>query len=162
MSYDTAVALRKFLESGHKNAKEIPEHLLRFILESSSEPSPSSESKISLHQPKRSRRRQGQPADDNGFPLEWCNIRTFRTAIRKFKAGYKTRISASSGSISPLPQSISPSSPDLLTSSENESLHTPRSAPFDPPTTVVPIRSSQRFRSYSLEPLQQPIFTFGV
>jgi hypothetical protein len=54
MSYDTAVALQKFLESGHKNAKEIPEHLLRFILKSSSEPSPSSESKISLHQPKRS------------------------------------------------------------------------------------------------------------
>ncbi|KAL5041091.1 hypothetical protein BDW71DRAFT_18346 [Aspergillus fruticulosus] len=157
MSSDTAAALQKFLESGYKNTKEIPEHLLRFILESPSEPSSSSENTTSpiSHQPKRSRRHKGQPANNNRFPLDWCNIRTFRTAVQRFENEIATKKSITSSSPDPLAPSVE---------SSDEAPHTPTEYPvsFDSPTTVVPVQSSQHFHSYSLELLQQPIFTFSI
>ncbi|KAL4992914.1 hypothetical protein BDV10DRAFT_180070 [Aspergillus recurvatus] len=98
MSSDTAAALQKFLESGHKNTKEIPEHLLQFILQHNT-PSQHTSALLSetnsntspcFHQLKRSRHYLGQPADDSRYPLEWYNIRSFRTAIQKFEKSLRT------------------------------------------------------------------------
>ncbi|KAL5041102.1 hypothetical protein BDW71DRAFT_18520 [Aspergillus fruticulosus] len=161
MSSNTAAALQKFLESGHKNTKEIPEHLLRFILKSPSEPSSSSENTTSpvSHQPKRSRRHQGQPANDNRFPLDWCNIRTFRTVVRRFENEIENKIAEKKSITSSSPDPLAPSVESL-----DESPHTPTeySVSFNSPTTIVPVQSSQHFCSYSLELLRQPIFAFSI